>query len=264
MQHIYRLQGLEGPRGILLHGPPGTGKTLLARAFATHCNAHFVHVPIPRIVHATIGDSEKAIRAVFEEALRHQPSVVFFDEIDAIVDDDDMRIVTQIEEEMDRLATGGGNPLPPPWSNGNASASVMVLANTNLIDRIPLSLQTFNRFESKVYVGGLGLDTAIDMIVSAAGGGAIEAGSQEAQQLAERLGEELGQLVASADLALLIGRDPAILTGAAIVQLIDRAKWIALSRRVKAEGRAVSGAFDGAAFTIADLTQSLMERLGSL
>jgi len=68
----------------LLYGPPGTGKTLLARALAGETDVNFVRVDGPEIIDRYVGESEKAIREVFERARQSAPSIVFFDELDAI------------------------------------------------------------------------------------------------------------------------------------------------------------------------------------
>lgn len=70
--------------GILLYGPPGCGKTLLARATAGECGAKFYNVAITDVLDMFIGESERKLHAIFEQARRTAPSVLFFDEIEAI------------------------------------------------------------------------------------------------------------------------------------------------------------------------------------
>jgi ATP-dependent 26S proteasome regulatory subunit len=67
--------------GILLYGPPGCGKTLLARATAGECNAEFFNVAISDILDMYIGESERKLHAIFEQARAKTPAVIFFDEI---------------------------------------------------------------------------------------------------------------------------------------------------------------------------------------
>jgi hypothetical protein len=76
--------GITPSKGILLHGPPGCGKTLLARAVAHETGVHFVAVSGPELITKWHGESEDNLRKIFAEARAHQPSIVFFDEIDAI------------------------------------------------------------------------------------------------------------------------------------------------------------------------------------
>lgn len=70
--------------GILMYGPPGCGKTLLARATAGECGAKFYNVAITDVLDMYIGESERKLHAIFEQARRTAPAVLFFDEIEAI------------------------------------------------------------------------------------------------------------------------------------------------------------------------------------
>jgi len=76
--------GLPLPAGALLYGPPGCGKTLLAKAVAGCCGANFISVRGPELLQKWLGESEKAIRDVFNAARAAAPCVVFFDEVDAV------------------------------------------------------------------------------------------------------------------------------------------------------------------------------------
>ncbi|EKQ58058.1 MULTISPECIES: AAA family ATPase [unclassified Clostridium] len=70
--------------GVLLFGPPGCGKTFIAKATAGECKAKFINVHITDILDKFIGESEKNIRLMFEEAKMKKPCVLFFDEIDTL------------------------------------------------------------------------------------------------------------------------------------------------------------------------------------
>jgi transitional endoplasmic reticulum ATPase len=70
--------------GVMLYGPPGCGKTLLARATAGECKAKFFAVHIAEILDMYVGQSEKRLAAAFAEARRETPTVLFFDEIEAL------------------------------------------------------------------------------------------------------------------------------------------------------------------------------------
>ncbi len=92
--------GLAHPAGVLMYGPPGCGKTLLARAVANECGASFISVKGiffslllkaflilllgPELLNKYVGESERAVRQVFERARASAPCVVFFDEMDAL------------------------------------------------------------------------------------------------------------------------------------------------------------------------------------
>lgn len=72
------------PSGLLLYGPPGTGKTLIARTVAAQAGYAFISVSPADVVHAGVGESEKAIARIYHETRRHTPCIVLLDEIDAI------------------------------------------------------------------------------------------------------------------------------------------------------------------------------------
>ena len=104
--------GIRPPRGILLSGPPGTGKTLLAKAVANESEANFILVKGPELLNKWVGESEKGVRRVFERARQTSPTIVFFDEIDAIaprrgfINDSSGvtdRVLNQILTEIDGL-----------------------------------------------------------------------------------------------------------------------------------------------------------------
>ncbi len=81
---LFKKFGIKPTNGVLLFGCPGTGKTLLAKAIATESEANFIAVRGPEIFSKWVGESEKAIREIFRKARQTAPSIVFFDEIDAI------------------------------------------------------------------------------------------------------------------------------------------------------------------------------------
>ncbi|HDI07778.1 MAG TPA: AAA family ATPase, partial [Candidatus Bathyarchaeota archaeon] len=82
---MFKRLGIKPPKGVLLYGPPGCGKTLLARAVATESEANFITIKGPEVFSKWVGESEKAIREVFRKARMAAPSVIFFDEFDALV-----------------------------------------------------------------------------------------------------------------------------------------------------------------------------------
>ncbi|OBZ81966.1 ATPase family gene 2 protein [Choanephora cucurbitarum] len=76
--------GIRPPKGILLYGPPGCSKTLMAKALATEAGSNFIAVKGPELFSKWVGESEKAVHEVFRKARAASPSIVFFDEIDAL------------------------------------------------------------------------------------------------------------------------------------------------------------------------------------
>ncbi len=81
---IFRAYGKKRGGGILMYGPPGCGKTLLARATAGECRATFMNVSIDSVLDMWYGESERKLAALFDEARRKAPTVLFFDELEAI------------------------------------------------------------------------------------------------------------------------------------------------------------------------------------
>ena len=144
---LFEAADTSPPSGVLLYGPPGTGKTLLARAVAAESGVNFIHVAGPELLDRYVGESEKSVREVFERARQAAPSIVFFDEIDAIATarggrggDDGVseRVVSQLLTELDGLAD---NP------------NLVVLAATNRRDALDPALLRPGRLESHVRVG---------------------------------------------------------------------------------------------------------------
>ena len=114
MEHAdaYDRVGLEPAKGVLLYGPPGTGKTLLAKAVANESQSNFISVKGPELFDKYVGESEKGVRDIFEKARANAPTIVFFDEIDALasergsgVGDSNVgeRVVSQLLTELDGL-----------------------------------------------------------------------------------------------------------------------------------------------------------------
>ena len=142
---MFERLGITPPKGILLHGPPGCGKTLLARAVATESQANFIAIRGPEVFSKWVGESEKAIRETFRKARMAAPSIIFFDEFDALVPRRGMggdsrvteRVISQLLTEIDGLLT---------------LQNVLVIAATNRPDIIDPAVLRPGRFDRRVYV----------------------------------------------------------------------------------------------------------------
>ena len=142
---LFTRLGVDPPRGVLLHGPPGTGKTRLAQAVANESDATFLSINGPEIMGSGYGESEKALREVFEEAAKSSPAIIFIDEIDSIAPkrsqvhgEAEKRLVAQLLTLMDGL---------------NARANVVVIAATNRPDAIDEALRRPGRFDREIVIG---------------------------------------------------------------------------------------------------------------
>ncbi|WP_276250465.1 AAA family ATPase [Haloarcula rara] len=140
---LFAATNTDPPSGILLYGPPGTGKTLLARAIAGESDVNFIHVAGPEIMDRYVGESEEAVRELFERARQTAPSIIFLDEIDAIAshrgqgNEVTERVVSQLLAELDGITE---NP------------NLVVLAATNRRDMIDDALLRPGRLEQHVEV----------------------------------------------------------------------------------------------------------------
>lgn len=141
---VFRRLGIDPPKGVLLHGPPGTGKTRIAKAVANEADASFESVSGPELTSKYKGETEEQLRTVFERARENAPSVIFFDEVDAIAGDreesGDMesRVVAQLLSLMDGLESRG---------------EVVVIGATNRVDAVDPALRRPGRFDREVEVG---------------------------------------------------------------------------------------------------------------
>lgn len=110
-----RKLGVEPPSGLLLYGPPGTGKTTIARILAAQAKCRFYSASPAEVFTMWIGEGEKAVARLFQEARAISPSIVFLDEIDALIPNrmggisqPSDKIVNQFLHEMDDLEGNRG------------------------------------------------------------------------------------------------------------------------------------------------------------
>ncbi|MHC1567976.1 MAG: CDC48 family AAA ATPase [Candidatus Syntropharchaeia archaeon] len=141
----FKKLGIKPPKGILLIGPPGTGKTLIAKAVATESEVNFISVRGPQLLSKWVGESERAIREVFRIAKQVSPSIVFFDELDAIAP---MRGI----EEGTRVSERVVNQLLTEMDGLEELKDVIVVGATNRPDIIDPALIRPGRFDRVIIV----------------------------------------------------------------------------------------------------------------
>jgi len=143
---IFERLGIDPPKGVLLYGPPGTGKTLIAKAVAHETECNFISVKGPELLSKWVGESEKGVREIFRKARQASPSIIFFDEIDALVPKRGTyagsahvteSVVSQILTELDGL---------------EELKNVIVLGATNRPELLDDALMRPGRLDRVIYV----------------------------------------------------------------------------------------------------------------
>uniref|UniRef100_A0A8C6IUF3 ATPase family gene 2 protein homolog A n=1 Tax=Melopsittacus undulatus TaxID=13146 RepID=A0A8C6IUF3_MELUD len=138
--------GIQPPKGVLLYGPPGCSKTMIAKALAHESGLNFLAVKGPELMNKYVGESERAVREIFRKARAVSPSVLFFDEIDALAFERGNssgagnvadRVLAQLLTEMDGI---------------EQLKDVTILAATNRPDMIDKALLRPGRIDRIIYV----------------------------------------------------------------------------------------------------------------
>jgi len=141
--------GSSGSRGCILWGPPGTGKTMMGKAIAKECNANFLYIKGPELLSPFYGGSEQRVREYFEKARAVAPTIMFFDELDALApkrgasgNTTSDRVVNQLLSEMDGIQR----------TEEDAKKQLFFLGATNRPDIIDDALRRPGRMEQMVMV----------------------------------------------------------------------------------------------------------------
>ena len=146
---------VHSKKGILLYGPPGCSKTLTVKALATEAGLNFLAVKGAEILSMYVGESEKTLREIFRRARSARPSIVFFDEIDAIASkrssssQGGVNVLTTLLNEMDGI---------------EELRNVLVVAATNKPDVIDPALMRPGRLDNILYIGPPDFEARVEIL----------------------------------------------------------------------------------------------------
>ncbi|HEY3959847.1 MAG TPA: AAA family ATPase [Solirubrobacteraceae bacterium] len=140
----FQALGATVPKGVLLHGPPGTGKTLLAKAVAHESGAQFFAQSAASFVEMFAGLGAARIRRLFAIARKHEPAIIFIDELDAVGGRRGMDISGEKDQTLNQLLV--------EMDGFAASGRVVVIAASNLLEKLDPALLRPGRFDRQVFV----------------------------------------------------------------------------------------------------------------
>ncbi|OCF30797.1 hypothetical protein I316_07520 [Kwoniella heveanensis BCC8398] len=145
---LFQQFGITPPRGVLFHGPPGTGKTLLARALAASCSSGNTKIAFfmrkgADVLSKWVGEAERQLRMLFEEARACQPSIIFFDEIDGIA--------PVRSSKQDQIHASLVSTLLALMDGMDGRGQVIVIGATNRPDAVDPALRRPGRFDREFY-----------------------------------------------------------------------------------------------------------------
>ncbi|KAF5228618.1 hypothetical protein FANTH_14447 [Fusarium anthophilum] len=153
---LYRRAGLARPAGCLLWGPPGCGKTLVAQAVANEAQASFILINGPELLNKYVGESERAVRELFNRARSSTPCILFFDEMDSLVPKRDSattdagtRVVNALLTELDGVQDRTG---------------VYVIGTTNRPDMIDPAMLRPGRLNVRLFIDLPTPDERVDIL----------------------------------------------------------------------------------------------------
>jgi ribosome biogenesis ATPase len=187
--------GITAPTGVLLWGPPGCGKTLLAKAVANESKANFISIKGPELLNKYVGESERAVRQVFERARSSVPCILFFDELDALV--------PKREDSLSEASSKVVNTLLTELDGLSNRAGIYVVAATNRPDMIDPAMLRPGRLGSSVYVDLPTADERVEILKAIIKKALPQASQEEIANLEEVARDPRAEGYSGADLGNL-------------------------------------------------------------
>jgi SpoVK/Ycf46/Vps4 family AAA+-type ATPase len=174
---LFKQYGKKTGGGVLMYGPPGCGKTLLSRATAGEIKATFLSIGIHQVLDMWLGNSEKNLHKIFDLARRNRPSILFFDEVDALASDRasmkqsaGRNVINQFLAEMDgAIGTNEG---------------ILILGATNAPWQVDSAFRRPGRFDRVLFVPPPDEDARVSIIELMAKGKPVQ--NLDARALAKR------------------------------------------------------------------------------
>lgn len=281
---IYTQYGLRPPKGVLLYGPPGNGKTLIAKAVSnslaksmgTDDTSYFLNVKGPELLNKFVGETERQVRQIFEQARRvassGRPVIVFFDEMEALFrtrgtgvsSDMESTVVPQLLSELDGVEAVG---------------NVIIIGASNREELIDPAILRPGRLDVKIRIERPDLDAATDILAKHL---------TSDIPVSPALVEEQGGVVQAVDFLRrriaeqLFAKDPAhryvtlhfadgttqdlywadFVSGAMLANIVDRAKTLAIKEALHSVEAADSGADTTHGIAARHVDQAVLAEVG--
>jgi cell division protease FtsH len=143
----YQRLGGRIPKGVLIVGPPGTGKTLLARAVAGEAGVPFFSLSGSDFVEMFVGIGAARVRDLFMQAVKHAPSIIFIDELDAVGKARGVNMLSSNDEREQTL-----NQLLAEMDGFDPNQGVIIMAATNRPEILDAALLRPGRFDRQILV----------------------------------------------------------------------------------------------------------------
>lgn len=153
-RELYKRFKVPLPNGVLLYGPPGCGKTFIAKKLSEQVNFNFIDIKPSSLGSIYVHGSQLEIKRVFEEAEKKQPTLLFFDEIEALVPNrNDSDVSYHYKAEVNEFLTQLDNC---------HKRRILVVGTTNYIKNVDPAVLRPGRFDKKIFIGPPDLEARVE------------------------------------------------------------------------------------------------------